>query len=299
MTHRSHDVLIRPARPDDLPGMGSLTAESYYDVDLRTYQRDWPDPQPRLPAREDSWIRRTAQALTTDPDGCWVAELDGELVGCVVSRVRELMWILSSFAVAPHQQGKGIGLQLLAAAVHHGRGCLRGMLAASADPGAARRYRLAGFSLHPQMFLSGVVERHAIPVVERVRPGSAGDLDLMNSVDRQTRGAAHLSDHQLLMDQFRLLVSDRNTGSGYAYVDDAGSPVLLAATNRRTAADLMWEAIGSSPAGSALQVHHITAANEWAVDVGLAARLSLHQSGYLALRGMKPPSPYLHHGSLL
>lgn len=299
MTDEAHDVLIRPARDTDLPVMGRLTAESYYEVDTRTYQRGWPDPELRPPGREAFWVERTSRALVTDPDGCWVAEADGQVVGCAISRVRELMWILSSFAVVPHRQGKGIGLQLLAAAMHHGRGCLRGMLAASADPGAARRYRLAGFSLHPQMFLSGVVERHAIPVVERVREGSAGDLDLMNSVDRQARGAAHLSDHELLLDQFRLIVCDRNTGSGYAYVDDAGSPVLVAATNRKTATDLMWEAIGSSPPGSTLKVFHVTAANEWAVDVGMDARLSLHQSGYLALRGMKPPSPYLHHGSLL
>ena len=43
----------------------------------------------------------------------------------------------------------------------------------------------------------------------------------------------------------------------------------------------------------------MTAANEWAIDVGLAARLDLVQNGYLALRNMRPPAPYLHHGSLL
>jgi hypothetical protein len=173
------------------------------------------------------------------------------------------------------------------------------MLAASADPGAVRRYRLAGFTLHPQMFLTGVVDRDAIPVVERVREGSAGDVDLLNSIDRQTRGAAHLSDHEVLLEQFRLLVCERSNGAAYAYVDESGSPSLLAATTRRTAQDVMWEALASSTPGSTVAVHHITAANAWAIDVGLAARMSLHQSGYLCLRGMKPPAPYLHHGSML
>ena len=293
------DVIIRPAREPDLPAMGRLTAESYHEVDVRTFQRDWPDPQPRPAARAEAWIRRTAHVLATDPEGCWVAELDGEVVGCAVSRVRELMWILSSFAVSPALQGQGVGLQLLAAGMYHGRGCLRGMLAASADPRAVRRYRLAGFSVHPQMFLTGVVDRDAIPVVERVREGSAGDRDLMDSVDRQTRGAAHGPDHEVLLEQFRLLVSERRTGDGYAYVDDSGSPVLVAATSRRTASDLVWEALASSPPEATVSVHHVTAANEWAIDVGMAARLSLHQSGYLCLRGMRPPSPYIHHGSLL
>jgi hypothetical protein len=43
----------------------------------------------------------------------------------------------------------------------------------------------------------------------------------------------------------------------------------------------------------------VTAANEWAIDVGMAARLELHLDGYLALRGMSPPAPYVHHGTFL
>lgn len=292
-------VVIRPAREPDLEAMAAITATSYLEVDERTFQRAWPDPQPRRSARDGAWMKRTRHCLLTDPEGCWVAEVDGEIVGGAISRVRELMWILASFAVKPDQQGHGIGLQLLAAAMHHGRGCLRGMFAASADPAAARRYRLAGFTLHPQMFLTGVVDRDAIPVVERVREGSAGDIDLLNSIDRATRGAAHLSDHEVLLEQFRLIVSDRGNGRGYAYVDDTGSPSLLAATSRRTATDVLWEALASSAPGETVAVRHVTAVNEWAIDVGMAARLSLHQSGYLCLRQMKPPMPYLHHGSML
>ena len=115
----------------------------------------------------------------------------------------------------------------------------------------------------------------------------------------RTRGAAHLGDHELLLDQFRLVVTDHTTGSGYAYVDDDGVPVLVAATNRRTASGLVWEALASSAPGAQVQVRHITAANAWALDVGLAARMAIYTDGYLCLRGMRPPTPYLHHGSLL
>jgi GNAT superfamily N-acetyltransferase len=292
-------ALIRPMREDDLVAFGEITAASYHEVDVRTYQRAWPDPARRPPGRTGAWISRARAALATDPAGCWVAEVDGEVVGGAVSRVRELMWILASFAVRPDQQGRGIGSQLMAAAMHHGRGCLRGMFAASADPGAVRRYRLAGFDLHPQMLVMGVVDRSAIPVVDRVREGTAGDIDLLNSVDRQTRGAAHLSDHELLAAQFRLIVTDHTTGAGYAYVDADGAPTLLAATNRRTASTLMWEALASSPPGAEITASHITAANAWALDVGLAARLSIYTNGYLCVRQMRPPAPYLHHGSLL
>ncbi|KRF17932.1 GCN5 family acetyltransferase [Nocardioides sp. Soil797] len=299
MSTTTHDVLIRPLRHDDVPLVERLSAEGFLELDLRTHQRAWPDPQLRPADRAASWIRRTHHLIGTDPGGCWAATRGDEIVGFATSFTREKMWILSSYVVRPGMQGQGIGTQLLAAALHHGRGCLRGMLAASDDPLALRRYRLAGFELHAQTSLHGRLDRSAIPVVEKVREGSLGDRDLMDSIDRQTRGAAHGPDHDFLAGDFRLVVTERSTGSGYAYVDDHGAPVLLAATSRRTAVDLMWEALASTPTGATLEVGHITSANHWAVDVGLAARLSIHHRGYLMVRGMKPPTAYLHHGSLL
>jgi GNAT superfamily N-acetyltransferase len=284
-------------RPEDVVAAERLSSESFYEVDRRLARRDDPDPEPRSPERGAQWVERTLHYLRTDPGGCWVAEVDDEMVGFATSFTRELMWILASYAVRPGLQGRGVGKALLDAALHHGRGCLRGMLSASADPRAVRRYRAAGFSLHPQMHLTGTVDRSAIPVVDKVRDGSVGDFELMDSIDRRIRGAAHGPDHHWLASTFRLVVSDTSTGSGYAYHATDGMPTLLAATNRRTAARLLWECLAAS-SGQVL-VPHVTAANEWAIDVGLAARLELVQNGYLALRNMRPPTPYLHHGSLL
>ena len=129
-----------------------------------------------------------------------------------------------------------------------------------------------------------------------MREGSAADIELMDSLDRRTRGAAHGPDHPLMLSWWRLLVSDTSTGSGYVYT--SGRRVeLLAASNRRTAARLLWAVLADAD-GDVL-VPHLTAANPWAVDIGLTARLELHQEGYLALRGMKPPAPYVHNGALL
>lgn len=290
------DVRFRPMRPDDVAGAERLSAESFHELDVRQARRDDPVPGIRSPERAASWIARTHHLLGTDPEGCWVAEDDRGLLGVATSFNREKLWGLATFAVRAGLQDRGLGKALLAPALHHGRGSLRAMVSVSTDPRAVRRYRLAGFSLHPQLLLSGRLDRSAIPVVDKVREGSASDIDLMDSIDRATRGAAHGPDHEVMLRCWALLVSDTTTGSGYAYLE-GGRVALLAATNRRTATRLLWAALAD--AGEETSVARVTAANEWALDVGLAARLDVRTEGYLAVRGLAPPAPYLHHGSLL
>ena len=286
-------------RPDDVVAAEQISSTAFHELELRTQPRAGPEPQPRPEVRSVRWRARTAHLLETDPGGCWVADVDGELVGFATSLVRELMWILASYAVRPGLQGHGLGRALLGAALQHGRGCLRGMLNASDDPRALRRYGLAGFRLHPQLALRGRVDRAVLPLVRHVREGAAADRDLLDSLDRRTRGAAHGPDHDVLMAELRLLVTDRGAGSGYAYVDDHGAPVVLAASTRAAATALAWEALAGSDPDVAVEVRHVSPANHWAVELALAARLDIATRGFLALRGMKEPAPYLPHPTLL
>jgi GNAT superfamily N-acetyltransferase len=293
------DYFVRRMTLEDVPAVERLADDTLLDLAIRTRRPGWPVPARRGAAAAATWRDRVAHLLGSDPRGCWVAEDGSALLGAAVSVRRDLTWLLATYVVRPDRQGRGVGRQLLSAALEHGSGSLRAMLASSDDPLAARRHRLAGFTLHPTMLLRGVVPRAALPVVERVREGSRGDVDLMNSVDRQVRGAAHGVDHEVLTAGLRLLVVDRPTGSGYAYVRPGGTPYLLAATNRRTATDLLWETLAATSPEEPVTVGHVTAVNEWALDVGMACRLQLWTSGYLGLRGMKPPMPYLHSGLFL
>lgn len=280
MANTPQDVRIRAMRPDDVADFAHVAEQAM--------------PQQRLdPSLPD-------HLLDTDPAGCWVAEAEGEIVGFAISIVRELTWILSSYAVLPGGQHHGIARALYAATAQHGQGCLRGLFTStSAETQATRHHRAAGFDLHPLMRLTGTVDRATLPLLDRVREGTETDLDLLDSLDRRTRGAAHGPDHLLLGRSLRLIVVDRTTGSGYAYLQPDGSPALLAATNRRTAGALLWEALAAVPAGAVARVDRITAANQWALDVGLAAGLTLGRSGYLGVRRTQPPAPYLPHPTLL
>ncbi|MDN4160692.1 GNAT family N-acetyltransferase [Nocardioides abyssi] len=291
------DLIIRPMTEDDVEAAERVSGLAFLEVDRRDRRVTDPEPADRTPVHSAAWTERTRHLVRTDPEGCWVAEDGTGVVGIATSLRRETLWCLATYAVLPGRQGQGVGRPLFAAALHHGRACLRGMLSSSSDPRAVRTYHRAGFELHPQMHLTGIVDRDAIPVVEKVRDGSAGDVDLMDSLDRLTRGAGHGPDHELMLRTWRLLVSDTSTGRGYVYVDERGRPGLLAASDRRTATRLLWAALAES--SGPVTVAHVTAANQWALDVGLAAGLELRQDGYLGLRGMKPPAPYVHSGALL
>ncbi|QIG45794.1 GNAT family N-acetyltransferase [Nocardioides anomalus] len=284
-------------RPEDVPEAERVSDEGFFALDTRQRRVDEPEAARRTDAHRAVWIERTLHLVRHDPEGCWVAEDETGMVGMATSLRREVVWCLATYAVLPGRQGQGIGRQLLAAAMHHGRACSRAMLSASTDAAAVRVYHQAGFALHPQMYLTGRVERSAIPVVDRVREGTAADVDLMDSLDRAARGAGHGVDHPLMLGAWRLLVSDTRSGSGYAYVDERGRVALLAASDRRTATRLLWAALADGPAETT--IGHVTGANQWVLDVGFAARLTLKQDGFLGLRGMKPPAPYVHHGALL
>ncbi len=292
-------LLVRPMRVEDLTACEAITRAAYLEVDRATFQRSWPDPTPRPEAGRADWLAKSRHKLTTDPDGCWVAEEDGAVVGLATSLRRELMWILCSFAVAPQAQGRGLGTLLLDAATRYGAGCLRGMFIASQDQGALHRYRRAGFDLHPQMMLRGSVSRAVLPAVPHVREGTAGDRDLCDSLDRRTRGAAHGADHALLARQLRLIVIDHPTGQGYAYVSRAGGVQCLAAENRRTAVALLWESLAGSDPDTAVEIQRVSTANQWALDVATAARLEIHPRNFLATRHLKPPAAYIPHSTFL
>lgn len=293
------DYVVRPMTVRDVAAVEQVTDEAFLAQDLATHRADRDTPQRRTAEQAELWRTRVTHLVEHDPRGCWVAEDAHGVLGVAVSMRRELTWLLASLAVRPGVQGRGVGRQVLDAALSYGTASLRGMLAASDDPAALRLYRAAGFALHPTMQLVGRVPRAVLPVVERVREGSAADLDLLDSVDRRVRDAAHGVDHRLLAGLYPLVVLDRSTGSGYAYVARGGGPFLLAATNRRTATDLLWETLAATDPGRTVTVARVSAANEWAVDVGLACRLALGSQGFLALRGMRPPAPYLPSGQFL
>jgi GNAT superfamily N-acetyltransferase len=286
------DAIIRPLLPDDVPGadavgfgaLRELTPPEFLPSDLEL--------------RATRGQARIAHLQATDPDGCWVAELEGEVVALALSLVREDVWGLSLFAVRPGLQGQGLGRRTLEPALRYADGRRGAIILSSTDPRAMRRYFRAGFRLRPCVAAAGQINRSRLPAGLQARPGDpAADRELLDAASRRARGAAHQPDHAVLAAAgCELLVVD---GRGYAWHRE-GSPVLLAATDDDAAADLLWSCFAAGAPGASVHIDFISEHNDWAVAVALDAGLALSPDGPVFVRGETGPfAPYLPSGAYL
>jgi predicted N-acetyltransferase YhbS len=234
---------------------------------------------------------RIAHLQQTDPDSAWVAEEDGRVVGCALALVREGMWFLSLLMVNPAHQSKGLGRQLLDAALQTATD--RSWLGATTDPAALRRYRRAGFDLVPCLTARGTVDRSVLvqtPVRESTWEAHG---EFVDDVTRGVRGAGLAQDLPYLAAAgYQLFV----THGGFAIVRPSGL-VSLGAQDPRTSAELLWTVFAETT--QPVQVDWLSHDQQWAIDVCLDARLPLLKGeGHLFLRGQTPMSPYLPGGAL-
>jgi GNAT superfamily N-acetyltransferase len=287
------DAVIRPLRPEDVPAaaeVGWTALSPYMPVAAAA---DAQDPRPRQASQQ----ARVAHLLDTDPGGCWVAEAGGEVVGVALGLVRDDVWGFSLFGLLPGLQGRGVGRELLRAALTYAEGRRGGIILSSVNPAAMRSYFRAGFRLLPTVSLGGIVRREAIPAGLRSRRGDPdADAATIDLASRHVRGATHRPDLPTMLATGRLLVAD---GEGFAVHRD-GKVALLAATSDEAAQDLAWSCLADGPPGGTVEIEFISAGNDWAVDVGLRAGLALTPEGPVFVRGeLGTLRPFVPSGAYL
>lgn len=251
-------------------------------------------PEPRTPQRRAYFRAGMQRFVDRDPAGAWVAVDGGTVTGMAEAIRRESFWGLAMLFVHPDAQGQGVGRALLDAALQYAEGATVRMILTSDDPRALRRYSRAGLAIHPAVEAEGSIDRTAIPTGLPGRDGDAGDLDLVAAVDTGLRGSRAEDVEYLLRAGTALEVVDTASGRGYAVHRDHHL-VMLGATDDATAELLLWRVLAQS--GDRLEIWGLTAAQDWAVRVALAARLTVRGAGPLFLSGRPhPPGPWLPSG---
>ena len=287
---------------DDVPAAERVTAIGFHELDTRMFRRSWPDPQLRPPERGASWVDRTRHLVAHRP---------GRLLGgrgrrrAARGRRRRSCarrcGCLATYAVVPGAAGP-----------RPRQGAARAGAASTAAGSPARdAQRVRATRRRVRRYHAGRVPAAPADVPARA-PSTAprsrwsrrcaraapADVDLMDS-DRpadpwrraraRPRAAAAAStgwwsadDH----DRVGLRLPRRRAGRPARRDQPAYGGAAAVGGARRRRRGARWSA--TSPRRTSGRV-----------DVGLAARLELAPGGYLALRGMRPPAPYLHHGALL
>jgi predicted N-acetyltransferase YhbS len=288
-------VDVRLLRDDDIAAAEEMSSRALDEVDVKygmaTEDRD--------AARIAGAQQRIRHLAGTDPEGSVVAERDGEIVGVGLAIRRGSLWFLSLMAVRSDVQGAGIGRRLMDATLDYGKGCALGMICASPDPRALRRYGRAGFALHAGFQAEGVADRTELPAGLGVREGDwERDVELVESLVSARRGEPYGPDLGLMRRRgTRLLVRDGPRPQDRAMSFVRGRHVAAVAADSDDAARrVLWAALAEAP--GAATVSYLVGNQQWAIEVALAARLELKPTEALAIRGMAaPPSPYLPTGA--
>ncbi|MBH5398376.1 GNAT family N-acetyltransferase [Bradyrhizobium sp. CNPSo 4010] len=103
-------VVCRPARIDDLKQADDIVVASINELTERRGFGKMASSRPQ---------NFQAFSLADDPEGLWVADDDGEIVGFAWSWVCGELWFLAQLFVAPDRQSDGIGNQLINNAFAH------------------------------------------------------------------------------------------------------------------------------------------------------------------------------------
>ena len=199
-------------------------------------------------------------------EGLWVAEADGEILGFALSWVCGDLWFLAELFVAPSQQGRGIGNELLVRTFEHARkaGATNKSLITFTfnivSQGLYIRHGL--FPRLPIYFLS--VPREALTSrlqgdTLRFTPiePTASHLETLAKLDVSALGISREKHHRYLLNDNTMkgvLLHDRDECIGYAYVSATGHVGPLALARARGMSAAFRTALDLAAASGAAQV---------------------------------------------
>ena len=213
--------------------------------------------EPQIVAAKDSDIRAMAARRWPDevsrqlyinlaesaPRSAWVArDADDTPVGIAFAHELATEWFVSELFVEPSFRGAGLGWKLLRTATSESGDVSLGGVVEADDVGSLAFFLRRGMGLHvPVLRIAGEIPRE-----DELTSMAAGDYrfnavqldalkhkDAIDSLDREVRGTARLSDHEgfsQLATGTSFFLNDELVGYTYVWPDGRIGPMVAAST---------------------------------------------------------------------
>jgi ribosomal protein S18 acetylase RimI-like enzyme len=250
-------LVVRPARAEELQRAQELVVRSINDLT----ERHGFGPMATLRPPDFQLF-----SLKDDPDGVWVAEADGEIVGFALSWVCGDLWFLAELFVAPSQQGRGVGNELLARTFEHARNAgatNKSLITFTFNVVSQGLYVRHGlFPRLPLYFVSGtrdaLMNRLQGDKLRRtpIEP-TASHLKTLARLDVSALGISREKHHCYLLNDSTMkgvFLHDARDCVGYAYVSAIGHVGPLAVAHTRAMGSAFRAALDLAAANGAAQV---------------------------------------------
>ncbi len=287
------DIGYRHAQPDDVSAISKVLADAINALSLRHgFGDEQINPVPPNPY--------FAFALREEPEGFWVAEGAGEVVGFTHSWMRGPFWFLAHLFISPGCQGKGVGRRLLDKALEYGSPAAianRSLITFAYNPTSISLYMRSGmYPREPLYAMRGASSslrarrtHTEAPTHERVGAGQ-DTLEALSRVDEQVLGFARELHHRYFLSApgaSCYLFRNKSAVDGYAYVWTNGRVGPLAVTSPSRFAPVMNAALGLAAAENTDSVSIIVpGSNEQGVAIALSEGMRI--SYPLLLMSAKP-----------
>jgi ribosomal protein S18 acetylase RimI-like enzyme len=243
-------VVFRPAQAQELERAQELVVRSINDLT----ERHGFGPMATLRPTQFQLF-----SLRDDPDGLWVAEDRGEILGFAFSWVCGELWFLAELFVNPGYQGRGIGDELLKRTFEHAQktgatnkaliaiGFNRASQGLYIRHGLFPRLPLYNFGVARDVLMSRLqgAQLRCVPLEE-----TASHLDSLAQIDARALGVSREKHHRYLINGGAtkgVLLYTNVDCVGYAYISDGHiGPLAVARANTmgtafRTALNLAAE----------------------------------------------------------
>jgi hypothetical protein len=209
------------------------------------------------------------------------------VVGISEAIVRDDLWCLSLLAVSPDAQSRSTGRALIERALGYRDDVEPGLIISSSDPRALRLYSVSGFALRPTFDAEGKLDRGAVPKPDpEISDVRMSEIPQLAGISRRVRGGTHAPELAFAAAHGARIV--RLGDRGFVVVEP-GRVWLLVACDEAAATALLWRALELAGPELMLRVRWISAEQQWAVQVVLAAGLRLIPSGAICVRGEPGP----------